>query len=189
MLLTPRIVRSHQLTADGSEPDLHRHAGEHGGRRPAADLRRRAARAAASATGRGRRRAGARHGPPGAPVPPAGPTAPQVPPGSSPIPGTTTAPFGLGRRRRRLHRPRGTDGRAAAGQNRRPQPTPAAPPPTPPAPEAQPAAPRPRAARRARHPRRCCSARRAPSSASAAARISCRCRFPAPRGCRPCRSR
>ena len=41
MLLTPRIVRSHQLTANDLEPDLHRHPGQHGRRRPAADLRRR----------------------------------------------------------------------------------------------------------------------------------------------------
>ena len=96
--------------ADGGrpEPDLHRHAGQHGGRRPAADIRRR--RPPARPPG----------GPPLRPLPPrrgaAGTPvrrarrvgAPQIPPGSSPIPGTTTSIFGTPaaahRRRRRAAR-------------------------------------------------------------------------------------
>jgi general secretion pathway protein D len=89
MLLTPRIVRSHQLTAAdlspiyigtqsnmavGGPPPVFGGGGE-----PAA------APAPAAPPARG-------SGPPGAPVPPAPVTAPQVPFGSSPIPGTTTAP-------------------------------------------------------------------------------------------------
>jgi hypothetical protein len=89
MLLTPRIVRSHQLTAAdlspiyigtqsnmavGGPPPVFGGGGE-----PAAAP----APAAPPAPG---------SGPPGAPVPPAPVTAPQVPFGSSPIPGTTTAP-------------------------------------------------------------------------------------------------
>jgi len=89
MLLTPRIVRSHQLTAGDLSPIYIGTQGNMavGGPPPifggAAEP---AAAAPAPVPGTG---------PPGAPVPPAvTTTAPQVPPGSSPIPGTTTAPFG-----------------------------------------------------------------------------------------------
>ena len=183
MLLTPRIVRSHQLTSSdlssiyigtqsnmavGGPPPIF------GGGPAEPPPPPPGAAAAAPVPG---------SGPPGAPVPPAQPTAPQAPVGSSPIPGTTTAPFGL------------------------PQPAPA-PPPAPPAvpPPAEPApraftstsprrlSRRPRPRQRPRHRRhrlrrRCCSARRAPSSALAAARTSCRCRSPVPPGCRRSRSR
>ncbi len=95
MLLTPRIVRSHQLTsadlssiyigtqsnmAVGGPPPIF------GGGPAEPPPPPPGAAAAAPVPG---------SGPPGAPVPPAVVTAPQAPVGSSPIPGTTTAPFGL----------------------------------------------------------------------------------------------
>jgi len=92
MLLTPRIVRSHQLTANDLSPIYIGTQGNmavggpppiFGGGAAAAVP---AAPAAPPVPG---------SGPPGAPVPPVGTTAPQAPPGSSPIPGTTTAPFGV----------------------------------------------------------------------------------------------
>jgi len=94
MLLTPRIVRSHQLSAADLSPIYIGTQGNMavggpppifggGGAEPAPPPAAAAAAPAVPGTG-----------PPGAPVPPAVTTAPQVPPGSSPIPGTTTAPFG-----------------------------------------------------------------------------------------------
>ena len=95
MLLTPRIVRSHQLTSSdlssiyigtqsnmavGGPPPIF------GGGPAEPPPPPPGAAAAAPVPG---------SGPPGAPVPPAVVTAPQAPVGSSPIPGTTTAPFGL----------------------------------------------------------------------------------------------
>ncbi len=101
MLLTPRIVRSHQLSAAdlspiyigtqsnmavGGPPPIF------GGAEPAAV----APVAPAAAPGAAAIAPVPGSGPPGAPVPPAPQTAtaPQAPFGSSPIPGTTTAPFG-----------------------------------------------------------------------------------------------
>ncbi len=94
MLLTPRIVRSHQLTQTDLSPIYIGTQGNMavggpppifggGAEPPAPPPPGQAAAAPVPGTG-----------PPGAPVPPAAPTPPQVPPGSSPIPGTTTAPFG-----------------------------------------------------------------------------------------------
>ncbi|MGD9905589.1 MAG: hypothetical protein AB7U83_19125 [Vicinamibacterales bacterium] len=94
MLLTPRIVRSHQLTANDLSPIYIGTQGNMavGGPPPifggGAAAGAPAAPAAPAAPVPG-------SGPPGAPVPPVGTTAPQVPPGSSPVPGTTTTPFGV----------------------------------------------------------------------------------------------
>jgi general secretion pathway protein D len=104
MLLTPRIVRSHQLTASdlspiyigtqsnmavGGPPPIFGGGAEPAAAAPVpvAPIAVPGAQVVPPAPG---------SGPPGAPVPPATPTAtaPQAPFGSSPIPGTTTAPFG-----------------------------------------------------------------------------------------------
>jgi general secretion pathway protein D len=102
MLLTPRIVRSHQLTANdlspiyigtqsnmavGGPPPIFGGGAEPAAATPGAPAPAPGTPVAPPVPG---------SGPPGAPVPPAAPTAvpPQAPFGSSPIPGTTTAPFG-----------------------------------------------------------------------------------------------
>ena len=117
MLLTPRIIRTHELTRARPEPDLHRHAEQHVVDRSAARRladRRAGSRAAAAAGAAGaaapparsarRRRRQPRRWrrppapqpatqPPAAPVLPTGSTQrPVVPPGSSPIPGMVPAP-------------------------------------------------------------------------------------------------
>ena len=134
MLLTPRIVRSHQLTsadlssiyigtqsnmAVGGPPPIF------GGGPAEPPPPPPGAAAAAPVPG---------SGPPGAPVPPAAPTAPQVPVGSSPIPGTTTAPFGLpppapaAAARRPAPTRRAAAGRTGAAAFARRQPAPPQPP-------------------------------------------------------------
>jgi type II secretory pathway component GspD/PulD (secretin) len=135
MLLTPRIVRSHQLSsadltpiyigtqsnmAVGGPPPIFG-GGPAGEPPPGA-----AAAPAAPVPG---------SGPPGAPVPPPAPTAPQPPVGSSPIPGTTTAPFGLPPPPAPAPTPAPTPAPAT--------PTPMVPPPTEPALAPSPAAPAP----------------------------------------------
>jgi len=103
MLLTPRIVRSHQLTAGDLSPIYIGTQGNmavggpppiFGGAAPGAAPVAPAA-AAGPAPAATPVPAAPGTGPPGAPVPPATTIAPQIPPGSSPIPGTTTAPFGV----------------------------------------------------------------------------------------------
>ena len=172
MLLTPRIVRSHQLTANDLSPIYIGTQGNMavggpppvfgGGAAPAAAP---AARTAAAA--------GARPGPPGAPVPPAAPTAPtgaarqladsRHDHGTLRRAAAAPPPAGAGQRRSRRSRRR----RAGAGRRAAP-----ATPPAPAAPGHAAAPPHRPGARRARDRHRCCSARPAPSSASAAARIS-----------------
>ena len=98
MLLTPRIIRTHELTAERPQPDLRRHAEQHGHQRPAApDQRRgrwgRRGHAAALAPMRGR--------PLGAAAPGAGAAPP-----ASPFAAPGTQPGADARRRRHPAPPR-----------------------------------------------------------------------------------
>ena len=190
MLLTPHIVRTHELTADDLAPiyiGTQQNVGLGGPppliaplpatRRPPAPAPAPAARRAIPA-----RRRPARRAPPAAPPPGVPPSNPPPPPGTSPVP--TFPPPGAvpphRRADRRTPRRRAAD-RAAGGADaaRRPPPTPE---------RRRAIRTRRRAARRAGRagatPAQVIITRPARRSGSPAGRPRCRCRSTTPRGCR-----